>query len=154
MFAALASIATFIPIFVPMTNGYAHLGDAVVILSGLLLGPLYGALAAGIGSALADLFMGYAVYVPATFVIKGLVALVMGLLVKHMVHKSKYARISFALSAIIAEIIMPVGYFVYETVLWGIGGAIGSVVGNITQAALGIVISTVLYAVVKKIIRK
>ena len=37
--------------------------------------PLYGFLAAGLGSALADIFSGYAIYAPATFLIKGLMVL-------------------------------------------------------------------------------
>ena len=68
LFAAIICIATFIvKIPSPATNGYFNLGDCFVILSGLLLSPVYGALAAGIGSALADILSGYAQYAPATF---------------------------------------------------------------------------------------
>ena len=42
----------------------------------LLLGAVLGFLAAGLGSALADLFSGYVVYAPVTFVIKGLMAFI------------------------------------------------------------------------------
>ena len=38
--------------------------------------PVYAFVSAGLGSALADVFSGYLVYAPATFVIKGLMALV------------------------------------------------------------------------------
>ena len=74
LFAALTCVATFISI--PSINGYIHIGDALVIITGILLGPVHGGLAAGIGSALTDLIKGYAVYVPATFIIKGLIAIV------------------------------------------------------------------------------
>ncbi|MCR5054962.1 MAG: ECF transporter S component, partial [Lachnospiraceae bacterium] len=43
---------------IPATGGYIHPGDGVVLLCGLLLGPIYGPLAAGLGSMLADLFSG------------------------------------------------------------------------------------------------
>lgn len=56
LFAALACVATMsIRIPTPGTGGYIHPGDAIVILSGVVLGPGYGFLAAGIGSALSDL---------------------------------------------------------------------------------------------------
>ena len=81
LFAALSCVATMsIRIPTPGTGGYIHPGDAIVILSGVILGPVWGFLAGGIGSALSDLIGGYFVYVPITFMIKGLVALAAGLL--------------------------------------------------------------------------
>lgn len=50
LFAALACVATMsIRIPTPGTNGYIHPGDAIVILSGVILGPVWGFLAGGIG---------------------------------------------------------------------------------------------------------
>ena len=46
----------------------------MILLAAMVVGPL-AIPAAAIGSALADLFSGYALYAPATFAIKGLVAL-------------------------------------------------------------------------------
>ena len=81
LFAALACVATMsIKIPTPGTSGYIHPGDAIVILAGVVLGPAWGFLAGGIGSAMADLLGGYFVYVPITFVIKGLVSLCSALL--------------------------------------------------------------------------
>ena len=77
LFAALACVATMsLHIPTPGTGGYIHPGDAIVVLSGILLGPIYGGLAAGLGSALADLLSGYMVYVPITFVVKAVIAVV------------------------------------------------------------------------------
>ena len=65
MFAALILVATFIiKIPTPGTGGYIHPGDAFVILSGVILGPLYGGAAAAIGSALADILGGYFISSP------------------------------------------------------------------------------------------
>ncbi|MBC7959834.1 MAG: ECF transporter S component [Vallitaleaceae bacterium] len=78
---ALVFLGTFVlKIPTPFTNGYIHLGDAFVFLSGVILGPLYGALAAGIGSALADLLGGYGQWVLPTFIIKALMAAIIGFL--------------------------------------------------------------------------
>ena len=57
-------------------KGYVNLGDGIVLLSAWVLPLPYGIVAAGLGSALADLFSGYTVYAPATFVIKALMAAV------------------------------------------------------------------------------
>ena len=75
MLAALCCVATMIIKIPSPLKGYLNLGDCIVLLSGFMLSPLYGFLAAGIGSALADVFSGYVVYAPATFLIKGLMAL-------------------------------------------------------------------------------
>ena len=48
LFAALACVATMsIRIPTPGTGGYIHPGDAIVILAGIILGPVYGMLAGG-----------------------------------------------------------------------------------------------------------
>ncbi|MDD3168327.1 MAG: ECF transporter S component, partial [Eubacteriales bacterium] len=64
-----ATILIIIP--VPFGNGYIHLGDAIIFLSVLILGWEYGAVAAGVGSALADILVGYAIWAPWTLFIKG-----------------------------------------------------------------------------------
>ena len=74
LMASLTAAATMI-IHIPSPfSGYIHLGDGLVLLSGMLLGPLAGAAAGGIGSMMADLLSGYAFYAPATLIIKGLAA--------------------------------------------------------------------------------
>ena len=73
LFAALTFVATnIIRVPIPATDGYINLGDCVVLLGAFLLGPVYGAAAGGIGSALADILSGYAVFAPGTFVICGI----------------------------------------------------------------------------------
>ncbi len=67
---------------IPQTKGFFNLGEAAVYASALLYGPLVGALAGGVGSALADLSLGYAHYAPFTLVIKGLEGLVVGLVAR------------------------------------------------------------------------
>lgn len=80
LMAALVYVATSIIQIPSPVNGYVNLGDCFVLLSGWLLGPWYGAAAAGIGSMLVDLLSGYGHYVPGTLIIKGLDALVAALI--------------------------------------------------------------------------
>ena len=103
----------------------------------MYLGYGYGALAAGLGSALADVLAGYSQYAPATFVIKALMAVFACLIFKSLSNKTRIgAKI---LGGFAAEIIMVGGYFAYEAVIlkYGIGAA-GSIVPNIIQGIAGI----------------
>ena len=54
---ALTCIATML-IQIPIPLGYAHLGDSVILITAYLFGPVVGALAGGIGSAMADILTG------------------------------------------------------------------------------------------------
>lgn len=92
-----ATMAIMIP--VPNTGGYIHAGDSMVFLSVLILGWRYGAFAAGVGSALADVLSGYMLWAPSTLVIKTLMAVLMGLAIEKAM-KSK--RNTVILSVVVA----------------------------------------------------
>ena len=151
LFAALGYVATRILQIPTPSGGYVNLGDTVVILGAYLLGPVYGAVAGGIGPALADLLSGYAIYVPATLVIKAVMAL-LAALVYRALGKKKW---SMVVCAVAAEAVMIVGYWLFETVLAAAAGegsfmvclaACGAagIPGNLVQAAFGIAASTLL----------
>ena len=76
LFTALTTVATLVIQVPSPMSGYVNLGDAMVLLSAWILGPVYGTAAAGIGSMLADLLSGYAYYAPGTLIIKCLMAFV------------------------------------------------------------------------------
>lgn len=147
LFAALSCVATMsIRIPTPGTGGYIHPGDAIVILSGVILGPVWGFLAGGIGSALSDLIGGYFIYVPITFVIKGLVALAAGLLYQKVGKNQKSRYIAVILSGVADIILVAGGYFVCEFFIYGAGAA-ASIPANIIQGIGGLVISCILYPI-------
>ena len=108
LFAALGCVSTMILQVPSPTGGYMNLGDAVVILGAWLLGPVYGAVAGGVGPALADLLSGYPMYVPATLVIKALMALTAALLYRAL------GRRDLLLCALAAEIPMVLGYWLFD----------------------------------------
>ena len=107
---------------VPATNGYIHLGDSMIFISVILLGRKYGALASALGSALSDFLAGYNHYVPVTFLIKGLMAVVMGLIIEKAIKKSA-SNLQFKLAEILAMTlagcIMIGGYYVAESFMYG-----------------------------------
>ena len=147
LFAALSCVATMsIRIPTPGTGGYIHPGDAIVILSGVILGPVWGFLAGGIGSALSDLIGGYFIYVPITFVIKGLVALAAGLLYQKVGKNQKSRYIAVILGGVADIILVAGGYFVCEYFIYGAGAA-ASIPANIIQGIGGLVISCILYPI-------
>ena len=144
LFAALSCVATMsIRIPTPGTSGYIHPGDAIVILSGVILGPVWGFLAGGIGSALSDLIGGYFIYVPITFVIKGLVALAAGLLYQKVGKNQKSRYIAVILGGVADIILVAGGYFVCEFFIYGAGAA-ASIPANINQGVGGLVITCIL----------
>lgn len=147
LFAALSCVATMsIRIPTPGTGGYIHPGDAIVILSGVILGPVCGFFAGGIGSALSDLIGGYFVYVPITFVIKGLVALVAGHLYQKIGKTQKSRYVAVVLGGVADIILVAGGYFVCEYFIYGAGAA-ASIPANIIQGIGGLVISCILYPI-------
>ena len=116
------------------------MGDVVVLVSAWMLGPLYGAATAGIGSMLADLIAGYTMFAPGTLIIKGLVAFIAASLFAVLSAKGKRRRILARLvSGAVAELFMVFGYFVYEAVILGLGwAAAAGVLGNLGQGAFGL----------------
>lgn len=150
MLAALTLIATMVVTVPTAGGGYVNIGDSIVILSGWLLGGVYGPLAAGIGSAMADIFSGYAFYAPATFAIKALMAFVVGMNAR-MFKGSANRTIPLAISAVLAELIMLAGYFLFEAALLGVGPASLSVAGNAVQGLICLVLGNVLIPIVSKI---
>ena len=148
---ALTCIATMIiKLPTPGTGGYVHLGDTFVILSGILLGPLYGAIAGGIGSSLADLIGGYFIYVPITLVVKAIIAAGVGLIYHKLAKQIHNQLIKCILCGIYATIIVAVGYLSFEFFLYG-AAALASVPANIGQGISGLIISTVLLPILHKI---
>jgi len=99
LMAALVFIATSI-IKVPIANGgYIHFGDAFIFLSVMLLGPVYGAFASGVGSMLSDLLSPYAQWALPTLIIKSVMAIIMGFTIKQRSQKNTIIFSSAVLTA-------------------------------------------------------
>ena len=149
MLAALACVATMIIKIPSPLKGYINLGDCVVLATGWILSPIYGFLAAGLGSALADLFSGYAIYAPATFLIKGLMALT-ALYIYKMLNKKINSSVSRIISGFVAEVIMVLGYYIFEGFMYGFTESLVNVPANAVQGVAGIVFGFVLIKIFEK----
>ena len=149
LMAALACVATMIIKIPSPLKGYLNLGDCVVLTAGWMLSPIYGFLAAGLGSALADLFSGYVVYAPATFLIKGCMALI-AYFGFRLLHKKVRDLPSRIISGTAAEMLMILGYFVFEGCMYGFGPSVVNIPANAVQGIAGLIIGIILTKVFVK----
>ncbi|MEE0858105.1 MAG: ECF transporter S component [Acutalibacteraceae bacterium] len=151
LMAALVCVATAVLVIPLPTSGYANLGDCLVIISGYMLGPVYGALASGIGAGLSDLFLGYGIYAPFTFLIKAVMAIMVYYITKLGRERSFGIQLLFTvIAAIVAEVIMVGGYFTLEVFLYGVEGALPNIFGNSMQGIFGCLSASILYTVMGK----
>jgi uncharacterized membrane protein len=141
--AALVFVVTLlVSIPVPGVRGaYFNVGDVVIYCFSFLLGGPYSVFAAAVGSALADVTLGAAVYLPATLVLKGCMALLVGYATLHNTSLHRYL-----LSCILAALIMAFGYCAYEFLLNGGWAAVLlTALPNFLQAGCGVGIAALLY---------
>ena len=100
-----ASALLQIPIPTPVGQTRLHMGNVLCLLSGILLGPLGGGFAAGLGSALFDLTNpAYIASAPFTFIFKFFMGWVCGLIAWRGGH-SKKAYLTGAILGSIAYVI-------------------------------------------------
>jgi uncharacterized membrane protein len=115
----------------------------MIVFIGLYAGKKAGALAGGIGSALADLLL-FPIFAPITFIVKGLEGFICG-----MAHqKSGVWKIIFPL---IGAVVIVVGYFIGEWCLPQLGKAVAlaDLPVNIVQALVGFVGGRALFEAAK-----
>ena len=144
-FVALTIVVTMtskIPI--PGGYGYVNLGDAVVLVSALLLGKKSGAYIGGISSALADIFLGYMMFVPLTLITKGLEGYLCGL-----IYEKFPTPITSIIAAIVGGATMVLGYFIGEIYLYDLGVSLAAIWPNTMQAIIGVIVAIILFNILK-----
>jgi len=153
IFGAFTCVVTMVIAFpIPATNGFINIGDAVVMITGLMFGPIIGGIAGGIGSSLADLFLGFPIYAPATLVIKGLEGFFVGLIANPK-KNDKWNYRDF-IGVIVGGFIMTIGYFLYEVMIYGVPSALYEfILNSIIQFGLGSVIALAFIIAARKDIR-
>jgi uncharacterized membrane protein len=145
MTAATAAVTMVVSIPFPPTRGYFNLGDAMVMLAGLLFGAQLGGVAGGVGSAISDILLGYGYFAPLTLIIKGTEGFLTGLI-------GNNRRLPLKITGVVAgAIAMLVGYFSVETPMYGFGAAFAELVTiNSLQVASGAVVSLALTQIILK----
>lgn len=146
MMTAMVMIATTF-FKIPNAMGYVHLGDGFVLLAAIILPKRYACFAGGVGAGLADIYGGYAVWAPWTFVIKIAMVLIVQLFFDILIkrasnenHAAKLAGIPFAelFAYVLAVLWTAAAYYVAQGFIYGNWAApIADVPGNLLQASVG-----------------
>ena len=155
MLAIITVSVMFIKLPIPFTQGYVHLGDAMIFVAVLVLGWKNGAIAGGIGAALGDILGGFAMWAPWTFVIKAVMALILGLMTGYALKKKWIMVGRMPLGAVIGMVVsgifMVIGYFVAEGIMYGNWPvAMLGIPWNVGQFAVGLVIAWVITVALQK----
>lgn len=137
LFMALICIATLF-FKVPIPGGYAHLGNGFIFLAAALLGNTGGMVAAGVGSALADLLGGWYMWIIPTLIIKLIMGLVVALIApKRLNVKSPRT----AIAVLTGTVVMVAGYFLGGIFLMDtVAASATQIPGLVAEDVVGIVI--------------
>lgn len=136
------TVAVMIPIV--GGNGYVNLGDMVIFLSAFLLTSKSAFLVGAIGSFLADIFLGYSLYAPASFIVKGLEGFIAATLIR-----GKFGGKHPFVATLIGGIWMAFGYYIFEVFLYGGKAALLSVPANLIQGLVGAIAANLLFKALK-----
>lgn len=142
VFAAMIFVLTYF-VKVPVASGYVHFGDALIYICAGILGGPWAILAGAIGEGLADLVGAYAVYTPATIIVKALIALPFIFAAKNTKNSDKLLNVTSALMTIPAGLITVGGYFIADLII-DKSYAIVDIPFNVIQAVGSAVIYIVL----------
>ncbi len=127
---------------IPTGAGYTHAGDGIIYLAACILPTPYAVASGIIGGVLADGLSGYAVWIPATAIIKGLTALCFS-------NKgTKIISLRNILGIIPSMIICIAGYSFYEGIAMAGGYSAAALIAAFTQTPsyiIQIAASAVLY---------
>jgi len=129
MFAALVLVLTYFHTPMPNANGgYVHLGDAAIFLAACILPSPYACAVAAVGAGLADIISGFAIWAPATIIIKILIVLMFTSEKNKILCKRNVVALAPALFITVA------GYYVSEAIIYGNWATpVASVMGNVIQ---------------------
>jgi len=157
-----ATIAVRVP--TPIV-GYIHLGDAPIFFTAFAFGPWIGALAGGLGTALADIAGGYTEWALTSFLVHGLEGLLVGaifFLAKRWERSLAAAgdgrpadgatqlAAGFALGMVAGGVVVVAGYYLGAVIIKGAGAAAIEVPLNTVQVIAGGILGIILYLAVRR----
>jgi uncharacterized membrane protein len=135
---------------IPTAKGYLNLCDVAICFIAFTFGPWSAFIAAGLGTALADLISGYAQWAPISFVVHGVEGLLIALIVRQ---KGNEAVSIFRklLAGLVCIATVSLGYFVLSALFISTASvAAAEIPGNIAQSGVGFVLGLGVSSAVKK----
>lgn len=146
VFTAIIFVLTAI-LHIPAPSGYVHLGDAILYTSAIILDMPFALIAGALGEGLADVAGGFAMYLPATIIIKVAVAL---LFVSVRNRENRLLTKYTVIMTLPAAIVTVGGYFAADLLI-SREFAVADILGNTVQALSSAVIFIFLAAALDKI---
>lgn len=147
LIAIMTAVTTVLTMFVKIptpTRGYLNLSDTMIFFSSYAFGPWVGGIIGGLGPALSDLISGYPQWAIFTFIIDGLQAVLVGLLVR------EFKPANVVIGSLVAGVWKVFGYFIAGDILSGFGPALGEIIGNSFQMVVGLIVGFALFSAVRK----
>jgi uncharacterized membrane protein len=150
---ALVFVATrFINFRLPtsVNGGLVHLGNTMLFIAAIVFGKKKGAVAGAFGMALFDLLSEWAYWAPFTFVIRGVMGYLIGLIAYSKGRNGNDVMWN-GIAIVISGVWMIAGYYVSEIILYhNVLVPLTSIPGDITQIALGAIIGLPAAHAIKK----
>lgn len=161
VFTALVFAATLVSISTPVTQGYFNLGESMIYTAAAVGGPWVAMVAGGVGSALADLYLGYGQYAPGTLVIKAVEGLLAGAIYARLLKlgAQRLKRLALVIGATVAFALMAAGLFLYGGVYGGTtvlelwGRSIEFRIPGVAWVGLGLVVGAFILRMARKATR-
>jgi uncharacterized membrane protein len=144
LMAALIFVLTYFPVIPLGPGGFVHLGDVGITFAAAAFGPWVAMVAGGLGTALADVALGYPQWALFSFLVHGLQGAVLGLIIGGKLTWVKAILVTLANVVIVAG-----GYFLAGIPLIGGVASATYVPANIIQALSGSVVGLPLYWAVR-----
>jgi ECF transporter S component (folate family) len=141
----------------PTFVGYFNVGDVAIMVTAVLLGRESGFIAGAVGSSLADILSGYAIFAPITFVVKGLEGFIVGSIAYPKTSKTP-SEVIRIIAVIAGALMMIGGYFVAEMYVmnlytsgFGYAAAIKDLVStNLAQGGVSALIGYILTTIIER----
>lgn len=144
VFSAMIFVLTmFVKVTVP--SGYVHFGDAMIYVCAVLLGSPWAMIAGALGEGLADVAGGFAMYAPATVIIKAIIAFLFSL----CKNENKLLTVKSGIMTLPAALVTVGGYFAADMII-DKSYAFVDIPGNIIQGVGSAVIFIVIAAMLDK----
>ena len=154
---AMVFVATrFINIRLPISvnGGLIHLGNVMLFATAIVFGKKKGALAGAFGMGIFDIFSPYMIWAPFTFVIRGVMGLIVGSIAYSKDNDGDNVFLN-VIGIILSGIWMIGGYYVTEGILYGNWiTPVTSIPGNVAQLVVGLVFGIPLAIALKRVMKK
>ncbi|MBQ2135386.1 MAG: TIGR04002 family protein [Clostridia bacterium] len=115
---------------IPSHTGYTHIGDAFIYLAACILPLPYGIFVGAVGALLADCLTGFALWAPASVIIKSLSVI-------FFCRNDKIITLKNCLALFPASTLCIGGYYLYESLITGnFTSPLAGIPGYVTQSIL------------------